>query len=239
MSDILRLSHAELTAEISTKGAWLRRLDHAGVPLLFPKQEFILHDGSVKVRGGCHVCLPNFGPGGESELPQHGFARDEEWVCEQQTESRLVLSLEITTGAYAGLLSTLSYELIDGGISMQLTVKNKSESPLRVSPGFHPYFPCTADAVHISGVSYELNNLQEAKVMEPAPNTITISNCTYQLESDGLSKWIAWTDQLGDYVCVEPTAAGFSFLEEAEDDELLQSSSKRSWSFAIGTESTS
>lgn len=46
---------------------------------IFLPQQIIKENGQLKVRGGSHMCFPNFGPlkpGFDYELPQHGFARD-------------------------------------------------------------------------------------------------------------------------------------------------------------------
>src|SRR5437764_1001842 len=105
MSEAVTLRLGDLEAEIFLKGAWLSRFEQSGMPLLFPRQSYELPDGTTKVRGGCHICLPNFGPGGESGLPQHGFARDEEWQCHTQSASEVVLGLTVRSGQYVGLVA--------------------------------------------------------------------------------------------------------------------------------------
>ena len=63
------------TATITTDGAYITSLADERGDVFYPLQQLATSDGARKTRGGCHVCLPNFGPGGASGLAQHGFGR--------------------------------------------------------------------------------------------------------------------------------------------------------------------
>ena len=51
-------------ATITTDGAYITSLTDEHGDVFYPLQQLTAPDGGRKTRGGCHVCLPNFGPGG-------------------------------------------------------------------------------------------------------------------------------------------------------------------------------
>ena len=230
----IELTAGALSASISTHGAWLERLEKNGVPILFPKRTFTLADGTEKIRGGCHVCFPNFGPGGESGLAQHGFARDLEWIITEQQESTATFTLRIVSGPYAGLDLGLSYELNENAVSMRLHVRNVSEAEFRVSPGFHPYFaaPTNVD-VAIDDAVYDSNAIGDAVMLSGTPKRMAIGAKDIVMQAENLPQWVLWSDKLDDYICIEPTKAGFSFLQDATLDELLLPAQSKDWALTI------
>jgi glucose-6-phosphate 1-epimerase len=232
MNNELLLKHGELTAEISAQGAWLTRLDQSGVPLLFPKQTIQQPDGNKKIRGGCHVCLPNFGPGGDSGLPQHGFARNLTWEVAEIKDSFIRLSLPKGEGEYSRMASELKYELSDSGVSMQLTVTNAGPDLLQVSPGFHPYFVASED-VAINGKTIDVTELHTAQTLGGEPGTISTAKSTYSLAAEQLNTWIVWSDMPKKYICIEPTYAGFSFTDNPQASLDLEPGAVQSWSLSI------
>lgn len=213
----IELWHGNTKALISPEGAWLTNLSDENGDILFPKRQLTAPDGSVKIRGGSHVCLPNFGPGGESGLPQHGFGRTEVWEVVAQTEGRATLRLVGGAEGYQGLVSTLSYALGDRSLDMQLELHNTGESTLRVAPAFHPYFALAADEemVRIDDTKVKLESLADMQLSESTTKKqLATLRRTIRLESPQLTKWAQWTDQLGKYVCVEPTLDGYAFLQD-------------------------
>ena len=83
--------------EVSATGAYIDSLILDGQEV-FSKKRIMDYDGEKKKRGGCHVCLPQFGPAGKSNLDQHGFARDMEWEVLEEEEGYIILLLEIDQG---------------------------------------------------------------------------------------------------------------------------------------------
>lgn len=214
--DVIELWSGTTKAIIDPIGAWVTNLSDDSGDILFPKRQLKAPDGSTKVRGGCHVCLPNFGPGGDSGLVQHGFGRARQWRVGGQSESRLVLTLAGGAEGYEALESTLIYELTATSFHMTLSVTNTGIAPLRVGPAFHPYF-ALADSegqVRIDGHSHDLDDLAGTLFEAGEQMQLTTQRRTISLLSTGLSTWALWTDRLGSYVCVEPTMGGYTFLEK-------------------------
>lgn len=208
------LSGDRVRAVVSNHGAWLEELELDGRPLLFPKTVYHLSNGTAKVRGGCHVCLPNFGPDADGVLAQHGFARDMQWEVLSNTNSSLALSMQAQDTAYRGLESELTCTLEDTGITMTLKLTNNGTQELSVAPGFHPYFANEAPTIRVDDREYQVGSLDTPKEFDTgSPLSLTIGDIHYELESKNMTSWVVWTDRPESYVCLEPTQSGFSFAE--------------------------
>lgn len=132
------------TTELDPQGAFIVRLEKEGRDIFFPRQTLFYGD-QEKVRGGCHLCLPQFGAPGElgkqmdPPLGQHGFGRALLWEVTERRKDRLVLQMPRVPGTYAGLQAKLT--VASGEIwSLELVVKNLGDWDLPISPAFHPYF---------------------------------------------------------------------------------------------------
>lgn len=215
-------------AIISTKGGYVTNLaDNLG-DIFFPKRVLKTPEGDEKTRGGCHVCLPNFGPGGESGLDQHGFGRTSNWRIVSQTETAVELVLD-GQGEYANMESSLRYEVQETAFNMVLTLKNMGESPLNVSPGFHPYFFHAGRPITLNDERMiDLAELAGTKFINTKRQSLSIGDRQLTLTSQELKTWAVWTDKLGDYICVEPTQGGNAFAEDiGRADTLVQGEDKR------------
>lgn len=77
-------------------------------------------------------------------LPQHGFARDKEWICTLHSQTIAEFELtddENTLAQYPFHFSLIiKYELINTQINITFTVFNPHHSDLPFSIGFHPAF---------------------------------------------------------------------------------------------------
>ena len=73
MSEIILRNHSA-SMQINTLGAYVNNLVLYGREVLFPKTS-VQVGADTKLRGGMHVCLPQFGPDGKNHLAQHGFGR--------------------------------------------------------------------------------------------------------------------------------------------------------------------
>jgi len=234
--DIIELWNNDTKALISPGGAWLTNLSDANGDILFPRRQLSAEDGSMKTRGGSHVCLPNFGPGGETGLPQHGFGRTSLWEVEKQTPESATFTLQGGAPGYEALFSTLVYTLGSGSLAMELSVTNDGSQPLRVAPAFHPYFALQADEqqVRVDGQTADLVDLHEPQQQSGKDRELRTRKRLIRISSDQLQTWALWTDQLGNYVCVEPTHGGFTFLDQTPaDDEMLQSGEKKRYNCQI------
>lgn len=203
-------------AIVSRDGAWLTNLSDEAGDVLFPKRLLAAADGSQKTRGGCHVCLPNFGPGGDTGLAQHGFGRTLVWDLAEQSENSVSLVLHGGEGVYEKLESQITYTLADTAIILELEVKNLGAEPLHVAPGFHPYFALQRGEteVRVEDETYQLSEISGTEYRDGLSKKLVTGARTINLAGQNFSTWAIWTDQLGPYVCVEPTFAGNAFLSE-------------------------
>lgn len=220
---MVTLLSGQTIARINPNGSWVESLTSENDQILFPLSELTDDNGEPKKRGGMHICLPNFGPGGDSGLPQHGFGRTGEWAIVETSDHAVTLELRGGSSDYSDLVSRLTYTLEPSLFSAELTLQNDGTEPLRVAPAFHPYFTLTESdtAITVNGASYQLDALAGTEFITADTVKMTTSNHSVQLSQLNLTTWAIWTDQLGSYVCVEPTAGGYRFLEAPSDDELL------------------
>lgn len=215
MSEVT-LRHGKKYATIDTSGAWLTRLCDSDEAILYSQTYLQASDGSKKLRGGCHVCLPNFGPGGTSGLAQHGFGRTLEWDVDDESKSEVRLSLQNSHSVYADLKASLTYRLHDNGLTMTLLVENAGAENLSIAPAFHPYIALHDDtAPKLNGQLLQLADYGVAQYVEDMQQIVMTARRELTLTSTHLPLWAIWTDQLGPYVCVEPNHSGDSFDETA------------------------
>ena len=200
------------TATITTDGAYITSLADEHGDVFYPLQQLTTPDGERKTRGGCHVCLPNFGPGGASGLAQHGFGRTSQWQVVEHTSNRVELMLR-GSGAYAGLESRLVYTVAEHQLAMQLTLVFVGEDELLVAPAFHPYFAYDGVPVLDGQPLADLTPLAETIFVDGLTRQLATGLRTITLQSEGLPRWAVWTDGLGSYLCVEPTHSGNSFAD--------------------------
>lgn len=235
--EVVELWSGSTKALVSIDGGWLTNLSDDYGDILFPKRLLTAADESKKQRGGCHVCLPNFGPGGLSDQVQHGFGRQMVWSVARQTQSEVTLELPNGDDEYADLSSQLTYTVNSRSVKMVLKVMNNGANELRVAPGFHPYFATTdgEGQVSVDGVSTDIQDLENTIFYEGQSKQLMLQKRTITMSSEDLTTWAAWSDQLGNYVCLEPTYAGYAFenVDDAPDDQLLKSGESRIYSTTV------
>ncbi|MDO5046939.1 MAG: aldose epimerase [Anaerococcus sp.] len=211
------ITNGKLKAYINEEGAYLERLSFMDKKIFFDKSH-LKDGGSMKVRGGMHVCAPNFSIDKLlNELPAHGFARDLRWDILREDEESLSLTLA-GIKSYEDVYFTISYRLSDNKLNTRLKIENKASEDKLIAPAFHPYF----------NTSFENLTLDDYQIKrEDLPGSIFISSpdMTFKTEDfaikiKGLSNvntYTLWTDFLDDYVCLEPTFNGVSFSDENLD----------------------
>jgi len=228
----IELWNGATKAIVDPLGAWMTNLSDDNGDILYPKRKFQVDD-TTKERGGLFVCAPNFGPGGDSGQAQHGFARTATWEVIDKTESSVLLKL-LGNDDYQEVSFVVSYQLGDHILIATLEVANDSAHSVRVAPAFHPYFPTHEQPVAINGEKQSLDELDEAVFEEGKRQQIKTADRQITCESSQLTTWAKWTDQLGPYVCVEPTLAGFSFLNDTPaPEEMMQSGETKTYSFTM------
>ena len=230
----IELWNGAAKAIVDPMGAWLTNLSDDNGDILYPKRTLKGADGANKDRGGLFVCVPNFGPGGASGLAQHGFARTQEWEIIDKTESSILLKLLPTEGKYTDVSFVVSYQLNDRILIATLDIANDSSQEVRVAPAFHPYFATQESEVKINGEVQNLSELHEAVFEEGKQQELATAGRVFLLESKDLTTWAKWTDELGPYVCVEPSLAGFSFLNNTPAPvEVLKPDEAKSFTFTM------
>jgi D-hexose-6-phosphate mutarotase len=232
---MIELVNGQSRTTISPEGAWVESLETNESAILFPKTELTNDSNETKTRGGMHVCLPNFGPGGESGLTQHGFGRTSLWEVTRQTNATVTLQLEHSDHRYHGVYWSLHYALEPQSLTATLSVQNNSQSNARIAPGFHPYFYLedSETAIVANTVVHELQTLSGTKFDDSTSIDLKTGSRSLRLEQKGLPLWAIWTDQIANYVCVEPTFGGYRFLELATPDEQVLPGDTREFSFTI------
>lgn len=228
----IELWNGTAKAIVDPLGAWMTNLSDDNGDILYPKRSFKVGD-TTKVRGGMCICAPNFGPGGSSGQPQHGFTRTVAWEVIDKTENSVLLKL-VGDGEYKDVSFVVSYQLGDHLLMATLEIANDSSQSVRVAPAFHPYFPTHEQPVAVNGEKQSLDELDEAVFEEGNKQQIETADRQITCESPQLTTWAKWTDQLGPYVCVEPTLAGFSFLNDTPaPEEIIKPGETKIFSFTM------
>lgn len=229
----IELYSGDTKAIISTQGGYVTNLSDSYGDVLFPKRLLQTKEGQEKLRGGSHVCLPNFGPGGDSGQDQHGYGRVSEWIVEASDPTSAVLK-HAGTGAYEGLVAELRYQVEEQELTSELILTNESEVPLRVAPAFHPYFAYKGD-IEIDGEKKPLlDDFSEAVFVDGSKHIVRTGTRLLTLLSENLPCWAQWTDQLGNYICVEPSQSGFAFSEDISRADELEPGETKTYRFVMG-----
>lgn len=228
------LINGDTKAIASLEGGWLLSLADENGDVLYPRRMLTAADGAEKARGGLHACLPNFGPGGHSGQPQHGYGREMNWELTDQTESSILMKLASGRDGYEAMSAELSYQLGEHVLVTILELTNAGKEALRVAPAFHPYFATGGGEVKLDGEPQPLEALSEAQMFTGEKHDLQLGARTLKCESEGLPVWAKWTDRLGDYVCVEPSVGGFTFVnEDPSDEETLQPGETKAYVFKL------
>lgn len=229
------LRRHDSSATVIEQGGRLDTLTVNDLPILFPKTLLLSESGEKKLRGGMHVCVPNFGPDSSGRLAQHGFGRTSKWDVVKNSHHTTRLELHATTPRYTQLVATLEYKLKRVSLSTTLHLTNHGAKPIRVAPAFHPYFALseTETAVKINDVMYELDALAGTEFITAEKIEFVSTGQRLTLSQSHLSTWAIWTDKIGPYICIEPTFGGNRFLESEQSDELLAPGKTQTYSFAI------
>ena len=167
------LRNQSATMQVNTMGGYIDSLILKGREVLFPKTSVQVGD-DTKLRGGMHVCLPQFGPDSKNHLAQHDFGRTSDWEIRHQNESDIGLKLISTEKGYEHVEWLLDYSLPNENEAIAiLTVCNYGESPIRTSPGFHPTLPPPAHNL-ISTVRHTMPTISPIPNLFPPSRTHTL-----------------------------------------------------------------
>ena len=232
MSEIL-LQQQHACMSILTEGAYVSTLQLGKRDILFPRTILTIN-GTNKLRGGMHVCLPQFGPGANSGLAHHGFGRTSEWVITQQSHAHVILTLQTTIPNYQHIIWQLHYALPNENEALfRLSVTNHGTESIRIAPGFHPYFLAHATKFQLGNTYYDSNTLSEPIFIPAAQEAIFDNDLQLVLQHENLPIYALWSDRAAFYTCIEPTAGGDALLLPAESQQYLHANEQKHYTLRI------
>lgn len=159
----VEISNKSARAKIALQGAHLFHYERIGEePLLWLSKKSFFETGKV-IRGGVPVCWPWFGKHQtNSELPQHGFARNSLWelqetkeIDEQTTE----VILKLQPSAESLQLFPYKFELrltikIGKTLTLSLATKNCDTQAFEITSALHSYFAIeNIENVYVEGLA--------------------------------------------------------------------------------------
>ena len=220
------ISDSGLIAEVNTNGGYIDSFKLGDKLIFFPKVMVKIGD-ELKVRGGMHVCAPNFGLSTINEnLPTHGFCRDRNWKIEEASESSIELSLA-GEGDYEDVLFVLNYQVQDRSLIASIKITNNSQSEKMLAPAFHPYFYTDHEDFVVTDCQTNREDLYESMFKkESSQDLIANSNHIVVNGISNVNEFVFWTDFKGDYLCVEPTYNSTAFSDTSKKTYLLAKGSE-------------
>lgn len=227
----LDIKSGDIKISINTFGAYIENFTKAGEHILFPKVLTKIGD-NLKPRGGMHPCVPNFGQDEISNLPQHGFARDEYWDVLDSSPDCLDLKLEGIEG-YEEVYFYINYRLEANKLFTSLRVDNRSDKTVNLGPGFHPYFYCKDLDFEIENYPIDKKKLEETVFLESDRVKFKCNDKIFEIRGKNINVFAIWTDFYGDYVCVEPTYKGKVFVKNGKSIYRLERNKEFSQEFVI------
>ena len=146
LGSVTTIQSGSVTAGIDSVGAKCLALIVDGRNQLFYEESDIGHSGIP-------ICFPSFGPLDNQELihggkawpmKQHGFVRDLELKQVEATSDLARYELtenDETLKRYPFKFQFLAtHQLLDDGLNIDMSIHNRSDEPMPISPGIHPYF---------------------------------------------------------------------------------------------------
>ena len=241
------LRDGETEAEVVPgRGGLVSRLRCGGVQILATDDEAV-YGGEKNVRGGIPILFPTAGrlkddryvaSGVVRELKQHGFARDLPWYVvgeDAQEGARLdmeLLASPATMEAFPwDFRLAFTVEVADRSLRILQAYENRSETPMPLHAGFHPYFfvpdseksavmieaPAARAWDKVGGREVPLQGFDLAapevslSLLQAGPTLARLtapSLPAVEIEvSLELTRWVVWTLGGRDFLCVEPWTA--------------------------------
>lgn len=208
--------------QINSNGAYVDNFEVKDKSILFPKL-MVKIDDQLKLRGGMHVCAPNFGEDKIlNELDKHGFCRDLDWEIVEYRNDFAKLSLD-GRESYEDVKFVLEYKLDKSDLYASLTIKNKSKQRILVAPGFHPYFYVDQGPISINDSTIDKSKLENSIIDESKIASFVANGKEIVVEAgQNINEFVFWSDFKGDYICVEPTYKSIAFSDSKRDAYKLE-----------------
>ncbi|MCC7000333.1 MAG: aldose epimerase [Deltaproteobacteria bacterium] len=248
-----------LVEVVPARGALVTRLRVAGREVLYLDRA-TLEDPSKNVRGGIPLLLPfagrlagdRFVPAGTT-MKQHGFGRNLAWSVPNDhphSPDQLTMVLEASAATRAqypyDFRAQHTVQALPRGLQLTLTIDNRGDTALPLTPGWHPYFSCAPAAK--AAIRSDVSGLEHSRFTDerefdfglPVPPATL---ATFQVPGLGavalsfgpaLEYLQLWSLPGRDFVCLEPfVAAPDTINTPAARASDLAPGATRSYSFAI------
>ena len=218
----LTLENSISYVEINSNGAYIDTFEVNGKSIFFPKLMVKIKD-QLKVRGGMHVCAPNFGEDNIfHNLGNHGFARDLIWEIVDYGNDFAKLSLD-GIDIYEDVKFIIYYKLNKTDLFAKLLIENNSNKQVLIAPGFHTYFYADHRDIVINDRKIDKGQLPESIIYESFnENFITDDNKIFIEGLENINEFVFWSDFKGDYICVGPTYKAMAFKEDSREPFKLE-----------------
>lgn len=159
------------SAVIKSKGAELkslvmggRELMWEGNPVFWGKTSPVLFPSVGGLKGGKAII-----DGIEYQMTKHGFARDNEFECTEESEGRVSFALHQSTETLKmfpfSFDLTMRYSLAENSLEILYEVTNRSSVPMPYCIGAHPAFACPVGGKRFS--DYRLVFQEKETVCSP------------------------------------------------------------------------
>lgn len=243
--DIQIGSYAGLCAVISDLGGTVKHVTFKGKNIIFP--ETIINE---KKRGGIPICFPYFGKPGEafSEMPQHGWLRDQTLKVSRRDTNRVFLVGEKDPQKQypwkLGYKIAMSINPKNNSLTVLLEVerlKDGVSSLAPINPGFHPYF--LGDSLNAPLNFFAQVEGKESITNFPLESAKTENGKCVLVRSGGfdLLMWaeecaqlVLWSDSpTKKYFCAEPVLGKPTSFNDPGSGKFLQVGEKFRMSFSL------
>ena len=237
------LRDGEYSAQASHQGGGINLYQHRGRFILGPAR-VVEVERELKVRGGTHWCLPQFGPdqrvGTVDRQPRHGFLREMPLHLFASGEAFAKFEGKACVDPYdhdRHLRIETEVEVLGRGLNLSLCVWNRMEKAYPILPALHPFF-----AVPMGGSTLRLGS-EEISHKEVPSKARIISKLEGKLGillhgvgfveircSPTPTNVAVWSDNPKQYVCIEPLfASDGSYGKEAPEGLWLKPGEMQKW----------
>jgi galactose mutarotase-like enzyme len=216
-----------------------------------------LRDHSQNVRGGVPILFPVAGrltddafslEGERIAMPQHGFARRMAWhvtATDTADGASLWMTLDSNDATLAlwpfRFRATFQYRLREGALTILQRFENRSDRPMPIHPGLHPYFLLESGLKPLARVATNGTRARDTRtgVTGPLTGPIDLAACEVDLQildqRQGITVFhrpgrpsltltfdaaqpvvTVWTLPGRDFVCIEPWARPSDAINRAD-----------------------
>lgn len=226
---------------LSPTGSVLLWIDSYGKPVLFEQQTI-----RGKVRGDNHVCSPNLGTAPfhlpdykgitPEDLPQHGLMR--------LPDRGELLTDELDIGQRTHLITRAFFKPWRHGVQVRVRFspdhlfhrlmvwrEHGDKGLMPVSLGFHPYFATNGEEFYIfiqseggqeSGIDTFRHNEAQRRTGKMARIEFASGRTIIIKSHEGYDAFCIWTDDISQYICVEPILGGFGCYKMLEPGGTIE-----------------